>query len=402
MPRGLTQKTKDFLSAAETATGSLSVQLNKSELEIIADAAGVEIPWGYVRKHSKGQPRGSYVLSSTGTPAPTKPKAARKSKAAPKARAKSTARKAAPVEVSSDNRFLVAKDRGYVAPTWTRGLKKMLQSALFMPVYIYGETGTGKTYAILQTAASLKREIIRVNITTETDESDLIGAMVIRDGDMVWQDGPVLTAMKRGAILLIDEIDLASSKVMCLQSVLEGAAYYVKKTGEQVHPQNGFTVIATANTRGNGQDDTGKYIFTGPLNTAFLERFVATMPVGYLTKGQESKVLKRLAEKLNKWNEDAENLIGSLVEWANKIRKMYLRDKEVDEVISTRRLVHIFSMWAAMNDIKAAITLCTNRFDDATKEAFLDNFQLLSGVKLDDDEETGVEEAESVVNEFVS
>ena len=222
-------------------------------------------------------------------------------------------------------------------------------------------TGNGKTLMVEQVCAVLKRECIRVNISIETDESDLIGTNTLIDGNIVYRDGPVITAMKRGAILLIDEIDRGSNKLMCIQGILEGKPYFNKKSGEYVHPTAGFNIIATANTKGQGSED-GKYL-TQILDSAFLERFPITVEQEY----PDSKVELRIMYSLIEDKDFAENL----VKWADVIRKTY-KEGGIDEVISTRRLVHIANAYKIFNDRKKAIQLCIARFDDETKTAFLD------------------------------
>ena len=241
-------------------------------------------------------------------------------------------------------------------------LKKILQSKLFYPTFITGLSGNGKTFGVEQACAQLNRELIRVNITIETDEDDLIGGFRLVNGDTVWHNGPVVEALERGAILLLDEIDLASNKILCLQSILEGKGVFLKKIGRYVKPANGFNVIATANTKGKGSDD-GRFVGTNVLNEAFLERFPITFEQEYPSAAIESKIL------INQGC-DAE-FTEMLIKWAGVIRKTFF-DGGVDEVITTRRLVHIVQAYAIFGDKLTAITNCVNRFDDDTKQSFLD------------------------------
>ena len=206
------------------------------------------------------------------------------------------------------------------------------------------------------------RELIRVNITIETDEDDLIGGFRLINGDTVWHNGPVIEALERGAVLLLDEIDLASNKIMCLQSILEGKGVFLKKIGKWVTPADGFTVIATANTKGKGSDD-GRFIGTNVLNEAFLERFPVTFEQSYPSPATEAKILSKLC--------DDDQFTSRLVDWADIIRKTFY-DGGVDEVISTRRLVHIARAFSIWKDRQKAIQVCLNRFDDETKAAFMD------------------------------
>ena len=246
-------------------------------------------------------------------------------------------------------------------------LKSIIKSGMFYPVFITGLSGNGKTLGVTQACAENRRELIRVNVTIETDEDDLIGGYRLREGQTVWQNGPVIEAMERGAILLLDEIDLASNKIMCLQPILEGSGIFVKKINKYVKPKTGFNVIATANTKGQGSED-GKYIGTNVLNEAFLERFPITFEQKYPSVKIEEKILIKNLEKSGKKNKD---FCQKLVTWADVIRKTYF-DGGVDEIISTRRLVHIIQAYTIFNDKQKAIEVCTNRFDDDTKNSFVE------------------------------
>ena len=246
-------------------------------------------------------------------------------------------------------------------------LKSIIKSGMFYPVFITGLSGNGKTLGVTQACAENRRELIRVNVTIETDEDDLIGGYRLREGQTVWQNGPVIEAMERGAILLLDEIDLASNKIMCLQPILEGSGIFVKKINKYIKPKTGFNVIATANTKGQGSED-GKYIGTNVLNEAFLERFPITFEQKYPSVKIEEKILIKNLEKSGKKNKD---FCQKLVTWADVIRKTYF-DGGVDEIISTRRLVHIIQAYTIFNDKQKAIEVCTNRFDDDTKNSFVE------------------------------
>ena len=241
-------------------------------------------------------------------------------------------------------------------------LKKIIQSRLFYPTFITGLSGNGKTFSVEQSCAQLGRELIRVNITIETDEDDLIGGFRLVNGETVWHSGPVINALQRGAILLLDEIDLASNKILCLQSILEGKGVFLKKIGNYVKPTEGFNVIATANTKGKGSDD-GRFIGTNVLNEAFLERFPVTFEQAYPTPTQEKNILTKICGD--------QNFCSRLVDWADIIRKTFY-DGGIDEIISTRRLVHIVRAYSIFNDKAKAIQVCVNRFDDETKQAFLE------------------------------
>ena len=246
-------------------------------------------------------------------------------------------------------------------------VKSIIKSKMFYPVFITGLSGNGKTMGVTQACAENKRELIRVNITIETDEDDLLGGYRLKDGQTVWQNGPVIEAMERGAVLLLDEIDLASNKIMCLQPILEGSGVFVKKINRFVKPAHGFNVVATANTKGQGSDD-GKFIGTNVLNEAFLERFPITFEQKYPSASIEEKILVNTLAKSGKKDKD---FCKKLVTWADVIRKTYF-DGGVDEIISTRRLVHIIQAYSIFNKKVKAIEVCTNRFDDDTKNSFME------------------------------
>jgi hypothetical protein len=245
-----------------------------------------------------------------------------------------------------------------------------------------------------QACAKLKREFIRVNITVETDEDDLLGHYALIDGNTVWQDGPVVIAMERGAVLLLDEIDLASNKVMCLQPILEGKGVYLKKINKMVTPAAGFTVVATANTKGKGSED-GRFVFTNILNEAFLERFPITMEVGYPSAPTEKKIVNKVLDSLGVSDSD---FAEKLVNWANAIRKTFY-DGGIDEVIATRRLVHISNAFAIFGDRMKSIEMCVNRFDEDTKTSFLDLYSKIDAEAVIPSDETEAEEAHRLLDE---
>ena len=246
-------------------------------------------------------------------------------------------------------------------------IKKIIQSRLFYPTFITGLSGNGKTFSVEQACAQLGRELIRVNITIETDEDDLIGGFRLVDGATVWHNGPVVEAMARGAVLLLDEIDLASNKILCLQSALEGKGVFLKKIGKQITPAEGFQILATANTKGKGSDD-GRFIGTNVLNEAFLERFPVTFEQEYPSVANEVKILDKVAQTLGV---DDTDFCKRLCDWADIIRKTFY-DGGIEEVISTRRLVHIIRAYSIFGDKAKAIQVCVNRFDDETKQSFLE------------------------------
>ena len=246
-------------------------------------------------------------------------------------------------------------------------IKKIISSKIFYPTFITGLSGNGKTFGVEQACAQLKRELIRVNITIETDEDDLIGGFRLVNGATVWHNGPVIEALNRGAILLLDEIDLASNKILCLQSILEGKGVFLKKIGKFIKPAKGFNIIATANTKGKGSDD-GRFIGTNVLNEAFLERFPVTFEQEYPAPSVENKILTAVAKNLGVNDAD---FCKRLVDWGDIIRKTFY-DGGVEDIISTRRLVHIVRAYSIFNNKAKAIQVCVNRFDDETKQSFLE------------------------------
>ena len=281
-----------------------------------------------------------------------------------------------------EQNLIPVKDDSYVPFGNFADVKKVIQSGLFYPVFITGMSGNGKTFSVDQACAQLKRELIRVNITIETDEDDLIGGFRLVNGETVWHNGPVIEALERGAILLLDEVDLASNKILCLQSILEGKGVFLKKTGRYVQPAAGFNVIATANTKGKGSDD-GRFIGTNVLNEAFLERFALTFEQDYPSAAVETRILKKSAASIGVADEE---FCENLANWADIIRKTF-KDGGIDEVISTRRLVHIIRAFAIWQDRMKAIKVCVNRFDDETKQSFMELYD-----KIDATVETKEEE----------
>jgi hypothetical protein len=282
--------------------------------------------------------------------------------------------------------LIPAKDDTFVKFGNFNDIKKIISSRLFYPTFITGLSGNGKTFGVEQACAQLGRELIRVNITIETDEDDLIGGFRLVNGETAWHNGPVIEALERGAILLLDEIDLASNKILCLQSVLEGKGVFLKKIGKFVKPAAGFNVIATANTKGKGSDD-GRFIGTNVLNEAFLERFPVTFEQEYPSVANEIKILDKVAQSLGV---DDSNFCKRLADWADIIRKTFY-DGGIEEIISTRRLVHIIRAYSIFQDKAKAIQVCVNRFDDETKQSFL---ELYDKVDADFQMPTGPSEAE--------
>ena len=274
------------------------------------------------------------------------------------------------------------KFEGFVSWGYFKEIKSIIKSKMFYPIFVTGLSGNGKTLNVQEACAELGRECVRVNVTIETDEDDLIGGFRLVDGETKFNLGPVAIAMERGAVLLLDEVDLASNKIMCLQPVLEGNGIYIKKINRYIKPAKGFTVIATANTKGRGSDD-GKFIGTNILNEAFLERFPITMEQPYPALSVEKKIVLGSMEKYGKVDED---FAEKLVTWAEVIRKTYF-EGAVDELISTRRLDHIVKAYTIFKDKVKAIEMCTNRFDEDTKTSFIDLYSKVdAGANLDEEE----------------
>ena len=271
------------------------------------------------------------------------------------------------VQPSSEQNLVPDQDNTFVKFGPFADVKKIIQSKQFYPIFLTGLSGNGKTFSVEQACATLKRELVRVNITIETDEDDLIGGFRLVNGETVWHNGPVIEALERGAILLLDEIDLASNKILCLQSILEGNGVFLKKIGRVVKPAKGFNVIATANTKGKGSDD-GRFIGTNVLNEAFLERFPVTFEQDYPSPNIEKKILGGVAANLGVTDTD---FLARLVDWGDIIRKTFY-DGGIEEIISTRRLVHIVRAFSIFKDKAKAIKVCVNRFDDETKQSFLE------------------------------
>ena len=291
--------------------------------------------------------------------------------------------------------YVPAKVGNYVKFGHYNDVKTIKKSGQFYPVFITGLSGNGKTMMIEQVHADLKKELFRVNITIETDEDDLIGHYALIDGRTVWQDGPVVMAMERGATLLLDEVDLASNKIMCLQPVLEGNPLLIKKEGRIVRPKAGFSVMATANTKGKGSED-GRFIGTNILNEAFLERFPITVEQEYPSVSVERKIINKLMFSLGCLDEEFSR---KLVDWADLIRKTFY-DGGCDEIIATRRLVHIVQAFSIFKDRMKAIAMCVARFDEQTKDTFMDLYTKLDEkVSMPSDETEEGEDSESTETE---
>lgn len=282
---------------------------------------------------------------------------------------------------SSYEGMIPSRDKNFVRFGIYSDLKVIIQSKVFYPVFISGLSGNGKSFTPEQICAELKREFFRVNITKNTNEDDLLGGYRLINGETVWFDGPVVQAAERGAILVLDEIDYGSNEITCMQNVLEGKPFLIKKINKVVTPLEGFNIIATANTKGQG-DTLGKFVFTNVLNEAFLERFSVTLDQEYPPKSVEQKILTNYLRTFNVEADKAGDFADKLVQWANTNRDTF-KAGAINEILSTRRLVHIIKAFAMFNDRKKAVEICLNRFDSETKQALFDLWQKIDAVVVD-------------------
>jgi len=378
--------------ASLVATGCPAVA-SRSDLKAAAEHGG----WSCIpawlrndpaRKVGRGQWNVADLLSGD-APVDSAPKAKSTPKPAP---APAPARSAASIPVAAAASMALAMTGGeretlvpdridtYVPFGHFETVERVVASGMFYPMFITGLSGNGKTTMVDQVCAKLDRELFRVNITSATDEDDLLGGFRLINGETVWQDGPVVEAMKRGAVLLLDEIDLAGSAIMCLQPVLEGKGVFLKKIGQFIKPADGFTVVATANTKGQG-DESGKFVATNILNEAFLDRFPVTLEQDYPAKSTEKRIVLKVMKSLG--TEDKE-FAAKLVDWSEGIRRCYA-ENAVDEIITTRRLVNIATAFSIFGDRRRSIEMAISRFDSATKEAFLSMYEKIdAGVRLDE------------------
>ena len=374
-----------FIAVATKEYGST---ITRAQVMSLCEDNDLPIPtWLMGGKFSAG--RGLYAVPAPfegGSVAPAK-KVAKKKTAPKKAAAKAVAPVATPVADADDSAsatssvrsslldsLVPAKSKNFVPFGSFNDVHTIIASEMFYPVFVTGLSGNGKTFGVEQACAKAGRECIRVNLTIETDEDDLIGGFRLINGETVYQKGPVTEAMERGAVLLLDEIDLASNKIMCLQPVLEGKPLFLKKIGEVVEPAPGFNIVATANTKGKG-DEAGRFIGTNVLNEAFLERFPITFEQPYPSMAVEKKIV---AKELKLLGVEDNEFASLLVSWADTIRKTFF-DGGCDEIIATRRLIHIAKAFSIFNDRVKAVELCVARFDEETKESFLDLYKKVDG-----------------------
>ena len=350
----LNRNQKSFVTAAEDIFGVNAV-LSRDDIQRVVEEKSISFPYWLVTKSEYRAERGHYQLPNIGT----KPKVQEPEFEV--ALAAQVLEFKQPKLIDDSDVSIPAKYPDYVPFGFYKDLTDIIRTNMYYPVFITGLSGNGKTLMVEQVCAKLNRECIRVNISIETDESDLLGGPTLVGGNVVNRDGPVITAMKRGAILLIDEVDRGSNKLMCLQGILEGKPYYNKKNGEMVYPKNGFNVIATANTKGRGSEE-GRYL-SQILDDAFSERFPITVEQEYPDAKTEKKILLPLI--------DDKEFVDHLVQWADIVRQSFDQGA-VDEIISTRRLVHIAKAFKIFGDRMKAIELCVSRFDAETKTAFLD------------------------------
>jgi hypothetical protein len=274
-------------------------------------------------------------------------------------------------ESSHDYAIIPDRDKHYVPFGEFKDIEQIIKSELFFPVFISGLSGNGKTFMVEQASARVKRKMIRIQLTKESDEDDLMGGFRLINGETKFIKGPVIRAMELGALLLLDEADRADAgKIMCLQGILEGKPYFVKKTGEVIYPKHGFNIMVTANTKGKGSDD-GRYVSATMLDDAWLERFPITIEQNFPNAVIERKILSLYFSDSRDLTEDDNKFLDKLIMWAEVIRKTFI-ENAIDEVISTRRLVHIIRTYTMFGDRMRSIRLCINRFDEETKTAFLD------------------------------
>jgi hypothetical protein len=375
MTKALTKRQAALLNSFASANPDQTT-FTREEMFKFAQEQGLTDTTAYtLMKQLPRAGRAVYQMSlSAVAPAPAKTpivKKARMTKQKPEMVASAPAAPVAKVQsTSSDEVYIPASDPTFVKWGYFNDVSKIIKSGMFYPMYVAGLSGNGKTMMIEQACAASKREYVRVQITPETDEDDLIGGFRLLNGETVFAKGPVIKAMEAGALLLIDEIDRGSNKLMCLQGVLEGKPVLIKKTGEVITAAPGFNVIATANTKGKG-DEAGRFISASIIDEAFLERFTITLEQPYPTETTEKKIV---LNHMTKFGADDVEFADKLVTWGQAIRKTF-EDGGVDEIVSTRRLCHIVQTFSIFGNRKKAVELCVNRFDADTRAAFIDLYE---------------------------
>ena len=375
----LSPRKKLFVDTATEMFGAGSV-ISKQNVREAAEKAGVPFPTWFMKPAFKAH-YGSYKLPSEGVSVPA---------ATTDTSTENTVLNLVATNMEQKN-LVPAMFEGFVEWGHFATLNKVVKSGMFYPVFITGLSGNGKTLMVEQIHAKMGKELIRVNVTIETDEDDLLGGFRLVNGETKFVPGPVIESMERGCTLLLDECDLGSNKLLALQPVLEGKGVYLKKVNKWVTPKDGFNVIATANTKGKGSED-GRFIGTNILNEAFLERFAITLEQPYATSATEKKIVVGAMKKYGKADEE---FATNLVTWAEVIRKTFY-DGGVDEVISTRRLDHIVKAFTIFGDKMKAIELCVARFDEDTKESFLDLYTKIdAGVNVTDEDGKLVSDVEN-------
>lgn len=357
----ISENRENFLNAIQEEIGQGNNIVSRPVVLKVAKKLHIKPPAWFINDQARRAKRGHYYIKIKENSKIVLPK---------------VEEKMVPQMFLSSESLIPAKIPEYVPFGHYDDLNKIIKSGLFFTTYITGLSGNGKTLMVEQICANNNREMIRANITKETDEDDLIGGFRLINGETVWQDGPVVTAMKRGAILLLDEVDLGDAKLLCLQPVLEGKSIFLKKINEQIFPKAGFNVIATANTKGRGSDD-GRFIGANVMNEAFLERFSITFEQEYPSIRTEEKILNNYLKSFGGSNP---SFVTKIVKWADTTRKTFA-DGSLSDLISTRRAVKIVEAYAIFQNELKAVELCLNRFDVETKESFLSLYK-----KFDDSE----------------
>ena len=368
----LTKKMREFVDASVEVLGNQTI-LNRADINRVVTERNISYPYWLVTKTEYRHSRGEYVLPLTNTSTTVNPQPVLESTID----MAQIVHLRQPKLIDESDSSVPEIYPDYVPFGFYKDLKNIIKSKQYYPVFITGLSGNGKTLMVEQVCGELHRECIRVNISIETDESDLLGGPTLVNGNVVNRDGPVLTAMKRGAVLLIDEVDRGSNKLMCLQGILEGKPYFNKKSGEMVYPTEGFTVIATANTKGRGSEE-GRYL-SQILDAAFLNRFVITVEQEFPDIKTERKILTPMLEE--------KQFVDDLCKWADIIRQSFTQGA-TDELISTRELVHIAKTYNIFKDKMKSIGLVVAKYDDETKHAFLDLYtKVTSDPEIHNDEE---------------